>query len=77
MSARLQTTDRGAQLTVEDDGKGFGDEDASKLRSRGGLAGIRERIVALGGDFEMGNNRDGGARVLVVVPADTGAGQGD
>lgn len=77
VAARLRMTEHGAELTVEDDGRGFSDDDASKLRSRGGLAGIRERIVALGGDFEMGNNSDGGARVRVLVPTDTGVGQGE
>jgi signal transduction histidine kinase len=75
--ARLDVTDGGVELTIEDDGKGFSDDAADKLRSRGGLAGIRERIVALGGDFEMGNNENGGARVRVLVPTDTGAGQGE
>ena len=77
VDARLEVTEQGVSLTVEDDGEGFSDGDASKLRSRGGLAGIRERVVALGGEFEIGNNRNGGARVRVVVPTDTGAAQGE
>jgi signal transduction histidine kinase len=55
-------------LTVTDDGPGFPDDAASRLRERGGLAGIRERLGALGGHFEIGNDEHGGARVRVSVP---------
>ncbi len=73
VEARLEVEPAGVALSVEDDGTGFSDDAARKLRSRGGLAGIRERIVALGGEFEMGNSQGGGARVRVFVPTDTGA----
>jgi len=59
-------------LTVQDDGAGFSEDAARKLRSRGGLAGIRERITALGGDFVIENAEHGGARVRVSVHTDTG-----
>lgn len=72
VEARLAVEPAGVALSVEDDGTGFSDDAARKLRSRGGLAGIRERIVALGGEFEMGNSQSGGARVRVFVPTDTG-----
>jgi signal transduction histidine kinase len=55
-------------LTVTDNGPGFPADAASRLRSRGGLAGIRERISALGGDFAFGNANGGGARVSVSLP---------
>lgn len=66
--ARLETVDGGVSLSVEDNGTGFSDEAVSKLRSRGGLAGIRERITALRGDFVMENTDEGGARVRVFLP---------
>jgi signal transduction histidine kinase len=56
-------------LTVEDDGPGFPADATSRLRSRGGLAGIRERITALGGAFSIANGDGGGAVVRVVVPS--------
>jgi signal transduction histidine kinase len=56
-------------LTVQDDGPGFPDDVMSLLRRQGGLAGIRERAVALGGAFSIGNAEGGGARVRVVVPS--------
>jgi two-component system, NarL family, sensor histidine kinase DegS len=73
VEARLEVEKAGVGLSVEDDGTGFSDDAARRLRSRGGLAGIRERIVALGGEFEMGNSQSGGARVRVFVPTDRGA----
>lgn len=56
-------------LTVVDDGPGFPDDTAARLRSRGGLAGIRERVSPLGGHFSIDNVEGGGARLRVRVPA--------
>jgi signal transduction histidine kinase len=72
---RLEASAERVSLTVEDDGGGFTDDAVRRLRSRGGLAGIRERITALGGDFVMENNQRGGARVRVSVPTDAGVNQ--
>jgi signal transduction histidine kinase len=65
---RLEADSTRVTLTVTDSGPGFPEDAASRLRSRGGLAGIRERISALGGDFAFGNVNDGGARVSVRLP---------
>ncbi len=70
-------------LDVRDDGVGFPVDDPKGMnRARGGLAGIRERIGAVGGDLTLENLPEGGAHVRVSVPAcasegaDTGGGQG-
>ena len=68
--ACLEVTDGGVSLSVQDDGTGFSEEAASRLRSRGGLAGIRERITSLRGEFVMENTQEGGARVKVFLPTD-------
>jgi signal transduction histidine kinase len=68
LSVRLETTGDTASLTVTDDGPGFPQDTALRLRSRGGLAGIRERIAALGGDLVLENEPGGGARVAVRLP---------
>lgn len=65
---RLEASEGAAVLTVSDQGPGFPEDTALRLRSRGGLAGIRERITALGGDLLLGNEPTGGARVTVTVP---------
>lgn len=68
VDVRLEADGGGASLTVTDDGPGFPADAAQRLRSRGGLAGIRERITALGGDLAFGNLNGGGARVSVRIP---------
>jgi signal transduction histidine kinase len=73
VDVRLEADPAGASLTVTDDGPGFPDDATQRLRSRGGLAGIRERIVALGGDLAFGNANGGGARVRVRIPVEQGA----
>ena len=65
---RLEAQPDRVTLTVTDNGPGFPADAAGRLRSRGGLAGIRERIAALGGDFAFGNANGGGARVSVRLP---------
>jgi signal transduction histidine kinase len=65
---RLAAEGGQACLVVTDDGPGFPEDTAKRLRSRGGLAGIRERITSLGGDLAFGNENGGGARVSVRIP---------
>jgi signal transduction histidine kinase len=72
---RLQAEPERVTLTVTDNGPGFPPDAAGRLRSRGGLAGIRERITALGGDFAFGNVNGGGARVSVRLPVDVSGGR--
>ncbi|HSH76645.1 MAG TPA: GAF domain-containing sensor histidine kinase, partial [Longimicrobiales bacterium] len=68
VDVRLEAARGCARLTVTDDGPGFPEDAARRLRSRGGLAGLRERITALGGELAFGNENGGGARVSVRVP---------
>ncbi|MDH3272161.1 MAG: GAF domain-containing sensor histidine kinase, partial [Gemmatimonadota bacterium] len=55
-------------MTVYDDGPGFPEDAVHRLRDRGGLAGIRERVMALGGHFSIDNAESGGARLRVTLP---------
>ena len=64
----------GLELEVADDGVGLPTDDPRGLnRTRGGLAGIRERIAGVGGSFTLENRREGGVRVLVRVPTSQGS----
>lgn len=56
-------------LVVEDDGVGLEGEDTALLSGRGGLAGMRERILGVGGAFELKNGEGGGLRLSVRVPS--------
>lgn len=70
----LDVDDDAVSLTVTDDGPGFPDDAVNRLRSRGGLAGIRERVTSLGGHLTIENAETGGARVRVTLPtAPTGS----
>lgn len=62
-------------VAVEDDGVGLERAAAGDDLDRGaegghGLLGMRERAAVLGGRFEIGPGRHGGARVAVTVPLD-------
>ncbi len=64
----LESGDGEVALTVTDDGPGFPEDAVPRLRGRGGLAGIRERVTALGGHFSIENAESGGARLRVSLP---------
>src|SRR6185437_5409917 len=77
---------RGAQVSVEvrDDGPArrtddviAGDGVIGGASTRGaGLAGLKERVAALGGGCEAGASPGGGWRLAVSLPADATAGRG-
>jgi len=64
----LESEAGATSLTVIDDGPGFPDDVARRLRGAGGLAGIRERVTSLGGTVDFGNVNGGGAKVRVRIP---------
>ena len=53
------------EIEVEDDGRGGS---SAQSGSGNGIPGMRERAVALGGDFEAGPRADGGFRVRARLP---------
>ena len=58
------------RLVVEDDGIGFG---APAAAFSYGLAGMRERVAALGGRLHLENRPGGGARVVAELPVPAAA----
>lgn len=52
-------------LRVEDDGSGF---DTKQVRSGIGLLGMRERVIAAGGDFYMDSKPGQGAIIMARLP---------
>lgn len=64
---RLDVTERGVLLSVEDDGCGIADEDLGKLNAFG-LHGMSERVAALGGRLEVKRRAQGGTQVSALIP---------
>ena len=64
---------RGVLLRVRDDGRGPPEATPEQLEREGhmGLAGMRERISALGGSVRFGGAPGAGASLEVLVPAET------
>ncbi len=56
------------RLMVEDDGVGFNLQEALSRRGSFGLAGMRERVALLGGEFQVSSRPGRGARVSIQLP---------
>lgn len=69
---RLESDAERISLLVVDDGKGFSlDEPQNPSHASGiGLLGMRERIEALGGFFEIYSSPGQGTRLIATVPAE-------
>lgn len=61
----LRSTSSGLQLSVEDDGRGFGTSDPTRGL---GLLGASERAAALGGRIDMLSSPGSGTRVCMRLP---------
>jgi signal transduction histidine kinase len=53
---------------VKDDGKGFDTEKPPASKTSFGLAGIRQRAAALGGELSLHSNHGQGTDLKLTVP---------
>jgi signal transduction histidine kinase len=68
----IEATDEAVRMTVDDDGIGPPSRAHIAEQERGGhvgLVGMRERLVALGGQMALEASPLGGTRLTVVLPA--------
>jgi len=66
---RLERHENELQVSVQDDGRGFAQVDASHAPHTGlGLVGLRERVTDLGGLFEVTSAVGQGTRVTAALP---------
>lgn len=68
---RLERAENKVWASIEDDGRGFEVQDviAHKLPAQGaGLFGIRERVTALGGTFDIQSQPGQGTRLSIEIP---------
>lgn len=67
----LTTNEDGAELIVEDNGRGFNPDAKNPSDGRGlglGIFGMQERVDLVGGILEVAGNRDPGTRVRAWIP---------
>jgi PAS domain S-box-containing protein len=74
VSIVISRVDAVLQLTIEDNGSGF-DSAAPTVPARGrlgglGLAGMRERLTLIGGNFDIESSVGAGTTVFVRIPLD-------
>jgi signal transduction histidine kinase len=67
-SVSVRYEDARVVVEVTDTGRGDRDRDSPAAGSGNGIVGMRERVLALGGEFEAGPRRDGGFRVRAWLP---------
>ncbi|WP_207061561.1 CHASE domain-containing protein [Motiliproteus sp. SC1-56] len=66
LSVRRESSPEGRLVvSIEDDGKGF---DERNYRSGFGLIGMRERVLAQGGSFNLRTQPEGGTRIEASLP---------
>ena len=64
---RLRVDDHSATLSIEDDGKGFAQVNGQPYKTGVGIAGMRERVRELGGEFRISSS-PAGTTVEAIVP---------
>jgi two-component system sensor histidine kinase DegS len=67
----LISADGKLKLIVEDNGVGFNIEEALAKRESFGMAGMRERVALLGGQFQVESRTEGtkrGTKICIELP---------
>jgi len=70
-SVRVRVEGNAIHIRIEDRGIGFDVRRSSSMGTSSGIAGMRERVLLLGGQFEMDSAPGKGARLTAVIPLST------
>jgi signal transduction histidine kinase len=68
IEVQLEFEEQRVSLRVKDDGKGFDAEKPPANKTSFGLAGIRQRAAALGGELSLHSNHGQGTELKLTVP---------
>ena len=71
VAIRIVAVESGVLIRITDDGRGFSDQvDPQRLEEQGhlGLAGMRERIVGVGGRVQVTGEPQAGVRIEIFLP---------
>ncbi len=68
VAVRLENGADSLSLMVEDDGKGFTDQENGLPNPRTGWLGMRNRVELLGGEIHAFNRASGGMRITLNIP---------
>lgn len=70
VEVRLIKKDKSLRLNIKDDGKGFdiSEIDATPVYNRIGIIGMKERALALGGEFDIFSQVERGTEIKVSIP---------
>ena len=63
----LSVDDNIIKVTIEDDGKGF-DPDSIRVNKSFGILGMKERVISLGGNFELISSPGRGTKIFICLP---------
>lgn len=66
MQLQMRSQDSGLSLILQDNGSGF---QVEANRSGFGLQGMRERVLALGGELTITSDRGAGCQIAATFPS--------
>ncbi len=61
---RVFADEKNLSVSIEDDGQGFDIEEVTALNNSTGVAGMRERVLLLGGHFHLESVKDKGTKII-------------
>lgn len=68
VTVRVEFAERGLAICIEDDGKGISNDAGGSGSGGLGMAGMRERVVSLGGQFRIDSRPSIGTAIRAFIP---------